>query len=506
MTKNRVYISNRLIWLIFAAIFSLLLLFDISFLLQIPLIWPDEALIADSALNILAENRNGTDLLKGTLPGAEIFGWGYPPLFFYITAAWFKVFGFSILNQRLLSLGLSLLFLFLFFNVTARLFNGQALKHKSSLILLLASAVLLATDPAYIKAAHIGRPEIAVLVLGFISLFFYLKSQTAKTANIFSLLSGFFLSLAFLSHFLAVIFLTSFTLHALIVNRKKFFTDKKNLFFLTAFLIPLLIWLLLISNEINFLFSDILLRINYKTNAPYWIWIVFSSSPLITKLQYILYFIITWELFLNSWITKSKNGILILLLLVFSWFWTYLWQAEYSFIFTPIFVYLGLTYLIYSKFNNRNNKAQTKLKILLGMGLLMFVFNTWSQFNHLQNLSNGNFDYNLYTDKILEHVPDNTAVYLSAIPDPYYGFKNQRSNKLYEYPILTNQEKGRSDLLQVLDETDYIVFNSPLESIVVGNVVDPYIKANSENIFYIGGEYQYQAFVIRLKPRNSRVH
>lgn len=503
MTKNRIPISIRLIWLISAIAFSLLLLFNVSFLLQIPPVWPDEVFIADSALNILSENRNGTDLLKGTLPGVENFGWGYPPLFFYTTAIWFKMFGFSIYNQRLLSAVLGLVFLPLFFLVTAKLVNNQQLRHKLPLILLLVITALLATDEAFIKAMHIGRPEIEVLVFGFVGLFFYLKSLDKKSGNIFSIACGFFISLAFLSHYLAIIFLSGFFLHSLLLNPKKFLTTKKHWLILAAFLIPVFIWLFLISNNINHLLNDVALRLRYKTTSPYWIWLVFSSSSLITKLQYILYFIITWELALEVLITRSKNGLLVLLLLFFSWFWTYQWQAEYSFIFTVIFTYLGLAYLIFANFDIKKNITQAKFKIFIALSLFMLIGNSWNHLNHLLNSANGNYDYHLYTNQILELVPDNTTVYLSAIPDPYYGFKDRGSNKLHEYPIMAAE---KASLLKILDETDYIVFNAPLESIVVGDVVNPYISANSADIKTIGGKFEYRAFIIKLKPRNSRTH
>ena len=502
MIKSVTRISHRLILLTLVVVFSLLLLFNTNYLLNIPPVWPDEAFIADSAMNIGKEGRNGTDLLKATLPGAENFGWGYPPLFFYTTAVWFKSFGFSIFNQRLLSLALGQIFLVLFFLLISKL-SDTSRKNKITIILVALVTGLLATDEAYIKAIHIGRPEIQVLILGFISVYFYLKSLDKKAGNTQSVLAGLFLSLAFLSHYLAIIFMSSYFFHQLFLNPKKFLLTKNNWLLLIAFTIPVLTWGILISENLSHLHSDVILRLKYKTTSPYWIWLVFSSSPLITKLHYILYFIITWELALNIWMSKAKNGILVFLFLAFSWFWTYQWQAEYSFIFSVVFTYLALGYLILSNLNSTTSEAKTKFKVYLLVGFIMLLINLWGHFNILNKFSNGSYDYHLYTEKILELVPDNTTVYLSAIPDPYYGFKTSRNNKLAEYPIMASD---KTNLIQVLDETDYIIYNSPLESVMLGDAVSPYIEKNAANIIPVGGDNQYKVFVIKLKPRDSRAH
>lgn len=502
MTKYKITISSRLIWLIFTSIFSIALLFNASYLLSIPPVWPDESFIADSAMNILKENRNGTDLLKATLPGAENFGWGYPPLFFHTTAIWFKIFGFSIYNQRLFSLFLGQIFLISFFILGSKLVDTPR-KNKIGLILLASITGLLATDEAYIKAIHIGRPEIQVLVFGFSSLYFYVKSLDKKAGNIPSLLTGFFISLAFLSHYLAIIFLSSYFFHQIFLNPKRFLFSKKNWLLLITFIFPVLIWLFIISNNLIHLINDVSLRLKYKTTSPYWIWLIFSGPSLITKLQYILYFIITWELAFNVWLSKSKNGVLIFLLLAFSWFWTYQWQAEYSFIPTVVFTYLALGFLIFSTYNSTDPSQKTKFKTYLGICLIMLLINIWGHINISQKFAGNNYDYNLYTKRILELVPDYTTVYISAVPDPYFAFKESRSNKLHEPPVMATETTG---LLTALDETDYIIFNAALESIMLGDIVSPYIQKNAADIITVGDNFQYQVFVIKLKPKDSRIH
>lgn len=500
MTTKKNTPSIRLIVLIFMAFLSVVILFHTSTLLKIPPIWPDEALFSDAASNLIKHGTPGTTLYQGTLPGAEKFGWGYPPLYFYTSAIWLKTFSFSILSQRLLSLFLGLSFLGLFFLVLKNLVDIK-LKNKPLLSLALIFLICLSIDQAFTKAIHIARPEIEVLFLSFISFYFLLKSLK-RPRKIFSLLSGVFLSLAFLTHYLAIIFLLSFLIYFLILNPRSFYKDKHLYIFLLAFFTPITIWLFSIFQDLNYLLNDVFLRLKYKTTSPYWIWIVFSSSPLIIKIQYIIFFIISWEVILSSWFIKYRKGILISLLLIMSWIWTYLWQTEYSFIYTVIFCYLALIYLIYSYLALKKNTFQTKFRIFIALGLILTSINLWSQASDWKTFSGANYDYSLYAEEILEIIPDNTTVYLSAIPEPYYAFQG-RHNKLFQYPGLPTE---KDNLVDILNQTDYIVFNSPLEKIVVGDVVSPYIEANAEAITPIGSSLQYQVFVIKLKPYSSRTY
>ena len=100
--------------------------------------------------------------------------------------------------------------------------------------------------------------------------------------------------------------------------------------------------------------------------------------------------------------------------------------------------------------------------------------------------------------------PPNATVYISAIPDPYFVFKERnRNNLIYEYPIFPTSKES---LLKVLDNTDYIIFNSPLESIVVGDLVSPYITSNAEEVIPLNLPFQYEVFIVKLKPKDERVN
>lgn len=76
----------------------------ISVLFYSPKIWPDEAYLADIAQNFATTGRLGTDLWGDMFEGTRNNFYWYPPLYILTLAASFKIFGFSILTQRSLSI------------------------------------------------------------------------------------------------------------------------------------------------------------------------------------------------------------------------------------------------------------------------------------------------------------------------------------------------------------------------------------------------------------------
>ncbi len=156
-----------------------------SLFLKEPAVWPDEAITADIAKNIVEKGQPSTELWQGLLKGVEKRASFYPPIFFYILAFWFKVNGLSIANQRLLTFVFSLGFLLIFYR-----FCQLILKSRSKISLL--PLFLLTIDFTFVKASRISHPEIFVLFWGILALYFFTKSAKTKKRNFF------FLSLVFL--------------------------------------------------------------------------------------------------------------------------------------------------------------------------------------------------------------------------------------------------------------------------------------------------------------------
>lgn len=469
------------------------------YVLKVPPVWPDEALLADLSLNLLKEGRFGSDLLKNMVPGVEFFGFGYPPLFFFSLAGWFKVVGFSILSQRVLSLVAGTLFSLIFIQVV-KLFikpkNGIVDEKFPVMVL-----TLLFLDHSFQKATTMSRPEIVVLLLGFVAVIIYFKKIKYSYA-----ISGLTLGLAFLFHYLAIIFILSFMVLFAYKYRMRVFTEKKVHYFLIGLTSPILFWLFSIYEHLQYQIQDFFLRFQYKSNAPNWISTVFSGQLIDLKLIYVLYISVLFLFFAKVLKSPILKNVFAFSLLIFSWIFSYTWQTEYSFIYVPVFSLFSLSCLIFS-----NVQELSLRKILkswntfasVAIFILILIISTYQFINRVAQLGGENYSYEQFDENISALIPDNVTVYVSSIPDPYYSLVKKNNLTIYQFPSLPTPRKL---LLSVLDKSDYIIFNLPLETITIGEmIVAPYIQKNTEQVWKIGYYGQYETLVIKLAPRNQRL-
>lgn len=467
------------------------MLIDLSHILKIPPVWPDEALNADTALNILNHHPAGTELLNITLPGAKEFGFGYPPLFFYLLAIWFRIFGFSIFTQRILTVIISAVFLLILYLLLRLLCKSKTLPF-------LAVALLL-SDISFFKASIISRPEIVVLLFGTLSIYILLKSEELKSKKkiIFYAISGLSIGVGFLFHYLEVIFMVSLSTFLLIKYKFKLLKQSTFLIFLMSFLLPIILWLIIIGNNLNYLINDLSLRYKYGANEIIWVRTVFAGNDFSIKIVYIIYLLILLGVINSFFTTKTMAIKLLAILLTFSWIFTYLWHTEYAFICVILASYIAFVSLIYENYKN-----PTKKKIYLAIFLILISLNVYNLGRQILNVSGEKYSYSRFVKSILSNVPDKKSVYLSSIPDAYFAFRPNRENTLYEFPFLPTSKQL---LIKVLNDSDYIIYNSSLEKLVTGDTVLEYMQKNQEEIIKIGAQDQYSALVIKLRPKNHRL-
>ncbi|MDP2684051.1 MAG: glycosyltransferase family 39 protein [bacterium] len=477
--------SNYLLLILLLLVF---LFIGFNNILKIPPIWPDEALMADTALNILNHHPAGTELLKNTLPGAQEFGFGYPPLFFYLLAIWFKLFGFSIFAQRTLTIVISIIFLLVFYTFIKLLQKQKAAFLALSLIL---------SDYAFLKASLISRPEIVILLLGTISTYIFLKSDklTSKKSLLAYSLTGLLTGLGFLFHYLAIIFMAAFILFLIMRYKLKLFKQYNFLILTLSFLLPIIIWLMVIHNQLMYLINDLTLRWQYGNNEIIWLLSVFRDNGISLKIIYLIYFFIWWEIINLAFKTRKAEIKLVTLILSLSWIFSYFWHTEYAFITVIIFSYIAFITLIYESFN-------IKKIIYLTAFIVLISLNVYNLSKNILSVTGEKYSYSRFIDNILVNIPEGKTVYLSSIPDAYFAFKPNRNNKLYEFPFLPTTKQ---ELTKVLNDSDYIIYNSSLEALVTENIVLEYIQKNSEQTIKIGGPDQYSAFVVKLVPKNLRI-
>lgn len=114
------------------------------------------------------------------------------------------------------------------------------------------------------------------------------------------------------------------------------------------------------------------------------------------------------------------------------------------------------------------------------------------------------YSYDLFTDNALTVISPGQTVFLSTVPDLYYGLKTNRpDDTVYEF---ASSAIPRDEYLKQLDEANYIVYNGSYDEAFFGDLLVRYIELNKERISQIGGPDQFNAFVIKLKTQQSRQH
>ena len=225
----------RLSFTLLSLLILIFLALNMPHLLEFTPVWPDEAWIADVALNILKTGQVSTDIWNGMIPGASQHVFWYPPVFFYLLAFWFKIFGFSIITQRLLALFISALFISLFYFFSKLLISKEAPKISETKMFLFAflGSLLLIIDPTFFRSSVLSRPEILILVLVTCSLLLISKAlsltdRRVAVKGICFIIAGLLIGVSVLTHFLAGILLLTLLFYVTL-SLKKFFFDKKRI-------------------------------------------------------------------------------------------------------------------------------------------------------------------------------------------------------------------------------------------------------------------------------------
>ncbi len=492
--------NNLVIISFFVAIF---VFFTTNYLLQIPPVWPDEAIIADTTYNLIHENRLGTDLWKGLIPESENHGLAYPPLFYYLLEVVFKQFGFSIYTQRLLVVFIGSLFIISFYFLVKLIRNDEK-SNKQNLYLEIFFLLSLVLNITLEKAARVGRPDILVLLLTNLSLlsyFFSLKSPSKKRIHL--CIAGFLLGLGIITHYSGVIYLVSFIFFFLTTKRWKFIKSEELYFFIIPALIPITIWLIILYPHIDG-FWQVFKRqfiVHTETISLAWFWVSMIQATLLEKMIHLLYVVISWEFIVLYFRNRLNQYLLILLILVSSWVITFIWKIEYGFSLIIPAIYLCLWCLLTEDSDLISNRT-LRFNKAIALTILLIIFNLASQLDNVKNFPEGTFSYEQYTNQILKIIPDNKTVYISAIPDPYFGFKGKRNNTLFTAPMIS---PPTGNMAKMLGLTDYVIYNRPLDTPVAGNFTLEYMKKNTAEIYYIYAPAEYRTYIYELKPRNQRV-
>ncbi|MEK7165491.1 MAG: hypothetical protein AAB874_01630 [Patescibacteria group bacterium] len=495
-SSTKLLVSLLLLGALFLYINSILLLKD-------PPVWPDESIYADVVTNLIRNNRFGTDFWLTAYPGAQTHTFWNPPLFFVFLYGWFRVFGITIVTQRFLSITAGFLFLVVFTLLNNRLLKPLPLKFR------LLPTLALILDNTFMRSTRISRPEIFVMLFGYTGLSLYLNSlhMTNKIkVNVMGIICGVLCGLTLLIHLIGAYFFITIVIFHIIVFRYAAFKEKFLYFLSGAFILPLLAWLTFNLPHLPLLFLQNQLAVVRKSIELPWIWYVLNYHPRNWEdwftnqaiLKIVILFLIGYStiLLLFTLKNKSRSYLFFSLLLGLSWLITTV--GKMSWYFPLIFPAFYILFLLLLK------NLQLRLQKLFLCGLIaMLLLNSHLTIETLISLSGENYSYLKFTDKIVSLIPESSAIFLSTIPDPYYGLINSdKKFQLYEFPAL---QVSWLNYFELLNNADYIVYNGTYNPYIFGTEFERYILLNRDNIISTGESEPFKTMVIKLLPKNQRI-
>jgi hypothetical protein len=175
-------------------LFLLNLIFVIFFILLLdryPAMWFDEGYFSNPAYNL----ANGNGLVFSTyqnLWGFNVFVFDKGPIFYLLLAFVYKIFGFGLIQGRVLSVAFGIFGLNVFY-----FYAREFVSRKTSLFI----TILFGTIPIYFIAAREIRMEIVYAVFDLISFYFLVRYfKTEKKFNRYIVYAAIFSALSLLTH------------------------------------------------------------------------------------------------------------------------------------------------------------------------------------------------------------------------------------------------------------------------------------------------------------------
>lgn len=480
-------INRRLTAAILIAGFALLML---SLLHSKFPVFMDEAIFSDMVNRFNQGLGFSTLLFKDFMPYVEKYSYWYPPLYFLTLAPVYQLFGASITVMRLFSL---------FFGVVTLIFiylwSRDIFKFKYSVLLVL---LILVSDFYFQDASIVGRMEMFTIAAGMAALFFhqlYINNKKQK----WNFLSGFFSVYSLLSHPTSVIILFPIAINLLFL-KKDVLKDKLKAWIIYGLpiLIGVLIWVVSFWPNRNIFLMQNAIQLHRKQYAPIYVFEIFKFKPfhrLVLLIYFLSNFIFAARVVINKDRFKPQNRLL-LGYAVTSTFLPVLMKEMWYLVYISIF---GAVLLVI----NLEHWQQKGWKWLSG-GILscLLLLNLFIFFTTLDPIIKNPDNYWSISEKISQHIPLNSKVIMSSLPDPFFYFEDQRPDlTLRVTPNSPESEPIDADVYnRIFEDVDYAVM-----SYFLNIHISSYIQNNMDKIVFDNREVESSAvMVIKLKPVEER--
>lgn len=474
--------------LVFFILISLLLL-----LTRFPP-FTDEAIFFDMTVRLLDGKVLSSSLFRDFISGVDQQAHWYPPLYFYVLAFVFKIFGANIIVMRIFSLAIASIILILIYQIAYKLF-------KNCWAGLLAIWVLI-LDRNFHVGAMLGRMEFLVIGFGLGAVLLHLKFLEKKNL-LYNLLSGACAALALLTHLTAVLFIAPIALNLLLLKGQSW---KKRLmslvFFITPTIFGLGLWILSFWHDRRSFLLQYFLQMHRKQFIETYIWQIlksWSKYGMIFIILVAVIYLISNAVYLwrvgSNWQANSSKKRLLFLLIISSSVLPIILKEMWYFVFIPVIASLSLisnTIWLWKK-------DQTIL-IIVGLAILIAdLFFYYDAFT--QHSLHGN-EYFSLSEQVADALPLNARVLISSSPDPYfYLYENRPDLDLRETPNSPPQEPIDEQVYNlILSQVDYVIL-----SYIPNQHLNKYYQDNFDSVIFKNKKINgYPIQVIKLKPMEDR--
>jgi len=420
---------------------SLFLILALGLLTKDPVVFPDETSFAMISLNLIEKDLFSTTAFSNQLPAIQLEDLAYHgPVYYWLLAVVFKIFGFSLLSLRLTSvmMGLGV--------VISVYWLARELRIRSKLAWL--PGLLLSVDYNFLRTSRFGRPEILTAWLGVLSLIVYLKLRRNRTWQNYSSL-GALLALGILSHLaLGWLIPIAIGIHLLISKSWQLLFNKKTIGLLLITGVSLLFWCVYAGRILSDL-GKVSTAIGVRFKPSFHSIQMILSGDIVVKTIFLIYGLVLAGLMMIK--VKNKQEIFWILVSGVLMAGVILGGIDWYLGLLALPAYVALTMLI-NRFQVKPNSFQYNGLILIAC--LVFILSGLEQLS--LNIFYKNCNYNDYSRKISDYLPTGAKVWMRPlIPDiAFYLIEKRPDLRLAFEEYFDHDQKN---LKTYLDLADYAI-------------------------------------------------
>lgn len=451
-------------------IFIVLYSFDLS---KYPVVWIDEGWFINPAFNLAFHGFFGTTMMPDFYNIAHFTYWQMP-LYMVLVAISFKLFGFGIVQARMVSVFLG------FFTILFTYLLGKELFTKK--VGLLATSLLI-VNPLFFRVAREVRMDIAVACFTLIALYF-LVMALKRSKHKYYFCSGLFAILSFLSHPNGIFCIISIILiycscRIDFKNLKIHFNLKEVVCLITGPLIASIPYLYYISLDFQAFKNQYEVNILSSGNNP----LINISLELIRYKELIYFFgglegqitvlliVTTLSLILFGmvYILKNRNKFsskfLFIVISVPLVLLTVLVIQKHSMWYLGIvlpYLFILMVVPFKIKFNHKNVKVS--LAVLLIITITMSSLGIFSSI-----YQNKDYDYQTIQSQIQGYIPTGSVI----VGDPQYWITLHNNYTYYDYHYMNSSDfqKLRGGYVLYDSGWDYVIHSDFFEGWCFNSII-----------------------------------